>query len=128
MVVREEYKNFEFVINNEVLIIRNIGTGEEGRASVKGKDKDDIIKMAHFIIDKRVEEILKEEKSKEVYKEVCFCLELRSGERYNHSYLVPERIVKLGGRDLEEYIVLEAMGDLISIEVEEIESIEKERG
>ena len=49
--------------------------------------------------------------------EIEFALVLRNGQQYNHSYFVPERIVKKGREAVEEYILEKAFGDLIYVEI-----------
>lgn len=49
---------------------------------------------------------------------VSFSLEFRSGNRYDHSYLVPESIVLQGRQAVEEYIVSKALGDILYVELE----------
>lgn len=114
MQFRESYKGFEIIVIDNMLVIRDIETGEEGKLDVEKIDKDNISKMAHFVIDKRIVEKQREEK----YQEVQFSLEFRSGERYSHSYSIPEKIVKAGKDEIEKYIILEALGDLVYVDIE----------
>lgn len=116
MQFREVYKGFEITVIDNTLVIRDIETGEEGKLDVEKIDRGSISKMAHFVIDKRISEKRREEK----YQEVQFSLELRSGERYSHSYSIPEKVVKAGKDEIEKYIILEALGDLIYVDIEEV--------
>lgn len=49
---------------------------------------------------------------------VSFSLEFRSGNRYEHSYLVPELVILQGRQAVEEYIVSQALGDILYVELE----------
>lgn len=118
MQFREVYKGFEVTVADNILVIKDIETGEEGKLNVEKKDNEAISKMAHFIIEKRINE--KQRENPIPTKEVRFSLELRSGERYSHSYLVPENIIEAGKDKLEEYLILKALGDKVSVEIEEV--------
>jgi len=50
---------------------------------------------------------------------VSFSLEFRSGNRYDHSYSVPESIILQGREAIEEYIVSKALGDILYVELED---------
>lgn len=50
---------------------------------------------------------------------VSFSLEFRSGNRYEHSYLVPELVILQGRQAVEEYIVSQALGDILYVELED---------
>lgn len=116
MQFREVYKGFEVTVIDNMLSIKDIETGEYGKLNVEKKDKESIGKMAHFVINERIKEKEREEKE----REVRFSLELRSGARYDHSYFVPEKIIKAGIDKLEEYIILKALGDKIYVDIEEV--------
>lgn len=115
---KEIYENFEIMVENDLLMIKDLETNEEGKIDVKNKDMSSIKKMAHFVINKRINE----KRAKEKNQLVQFTLELRSGDRYDHSYFVPEKVVKAGRDEIEKYIILEALGDLIYVDIEEVDS------
>ena len=92
MQYREVYRGFEVTAIDNTLVIRDIETGEIGKLNVEKKDSEAIGKMAHFVIDKRILERRRQER----YRSMQFYLELRRGERYSHSYLVPEKVIEAG--------------------------------
>lgn len=122
MQFREVYRGFEVTVIDNILVIRDVETEEEGKIDIEKKDKNSISKMAHFVIDKRILEKAAEKRMQEKYQSVQFSLELRSGESYSYSYLVPEKVVKAGKEEIEKYIILEALGDLVCVNIEEVHS------
>lgn len=50
---------------------------------------------------------------------ISFSLEFRSGQRYNHSYVVPEIVILKGAESVKEYIIREALDDILFVELEE---------
>lgn len=112
----EVYKGFAVVVVDTVLIIKDFETGEEGRLNVGGKDVSGIKAMYRSVVDMRITEKVKAETT----KEIMFSLETRSGDRYDHSYFVPEKIINAGRDEIERYIISQALGDIIFVDVKEV--------
>lgn len=110
------YRGFIVAYHERLLIIKDPNTGEEAHSFTESRALSEAIDKAHWVIDQRIYEKSKEDPQ----REVVFTLELRSGERYQHSYLVPESVLKVGGKELERFLVLEALGDKLSVIVEEV--------
>lgn len=110
------YKGFIVACHERLLIIKDPDTGEEAHSFTESGDLSEAIDKAHWVIDQRIYEKSKEDPT----REVAFALELSSGVRYQHSYLVPESVIKAGDKELERFLALEALGDKLSVVVEEV--------
>lgn len=108
------YRDFIIFYNSRLLVIKDPETGEEAHKVIDTDNVDEIICIARSVIDERIKEKAKDL----VMIEIPFILELRSGDRYSHSYLVPKKIVDAGGDTLKEYLLLEALGDKIEVILE----------
>lgn len=48
---------------------------------------------------------------------VDFTLEFRSGDRYDHGYDVPDEVIQQGEQAVKEYIVSQALDDILFVEI-----------